>query len=221
MAGFMIDSGNVRELSTWFHKLKCEVFSSEIDESGKHAGHWEKKGNQIFTSSKIYKTKRLGFSLINQIKANGGKIIYQGIEKYTDPEKSNGSGLYKAVLSRTIRAIEKKFRPENETYAIILDQHNDRAKLMVSAQQTMYSRIDGAYGLMEPPYQVESHLYPSVQMADWIASIVGSLWNYKTRPEQFHDEQWAERYFETRINSAVTHSTLLRAARAKQGTFAL
>ena len=207
----MVDSENVRDLSTWFHKLKCDVFADEIEESGKHAGHWEKKGNQTFTPRKIYKTKRLGFALINNIKAAGGKIIYSGIEKYASPETSNGPGLYKAVLSRTIRAIEKRFAPDKETYAIILDQHNDRAKLLVSAQQTMYSREDGAYWLMEPPYQVESHMYPSVQMADWIAAIVGSLWNFKVSPEQFADDKWAVKYFEARINSAITHSSLKRA----------
>ncbi|HWU63040.1 MAG TPA: DUF3800 domain-containing protein, partial [Ensifer sp.] len=179
---------------------------------------WEKKGNQTFTHSKIYKTKKLGFSLINEIKANGGKIIYQGIEKYADPEKANGPGLYKNVLSRTIRAVEKRFHAENETYAIIMDQHNDRAKLMVSAQQTMFSRVDGAYGLMEPPYQVESHLYPSVQMADWIASIIGSMWNYKTHPEQFPDDEWAEKYYEARITSAATHSSLQRAGTGQKNS---
>ncbi|MGV0879312.1 DUF3800 domain-containing protein [Martelella sp. FLE1502] len=216
MAGFMIDSSNVRARSTWFHKLKSDVFASEISESGKHPGQWEKKGNQIFTSARAYRTKRLGFALINEIKSNGGKIIYQGIEKYTDPEKSNGPGLYKTVLSKTIRAVDRKFQPDKEVYAIIVDQHNDREKLMVSAQQTMYSRVNGAYGLMEPPYQVESHLYPSVQMADWVSSIVGSLWNYKTRPEQFQDESWAEAYFEDRINSAATHSSLQRAGLGQQ-----
>jgi hypothetical protein len=210
MAGFMMDSSNVRELSTWFHKLKCDLYSDEIAESGKHAGQWEKKGNETFTHSKVHKTKRRGFSLINQIKANGGKIFYQGIEKYSTPEDANGPGLYKAVLSKTIRAVDKRFKAGNESYAIIMDQHNDRAKLMTSAQQTMYSATNGAYGLMEPPYQVESHLYPTVQMADWIASIVGSMWNYKTRPEEFPDEQWAERYFEARINSAITHSSVKR-----------
>lgn len=206
----MIDSERVRELSTWFHKLKCDVFAAEIEESGSHASHWEKKGNQIFTHSKVYKYKRLGFSLINSIKASGGKIIYQGLEKYAAPEKSNGPAMYKNVLSRTIRAVEKRFAPDQETYAMILDQHNDRTRLLVGAQQTMYSREDGARWLMEPPYQVESHMYPSVQMADWIASIVGSMWNFKTRPDQFPDEEWAVDYFEDRINSAITHSSLRR-----------
>ncbi|WP_292438314.1 DUF3800 domain-containing protein [Mesorhizobium sp.] len=210
MAGFMIDSENVRDLSTWFHKLKASVFANEIEQSGIHQAHWEKKGNQLFTHSKAYKTKRLGFALINQIKAHGGKIIYQGLEKYETPEDSNGPGLYKAVLSSTIRAVERRFAPDKETYAIILDQHNDRDKLLVSAQQTMYSRDHGAYWLMEPPYQVESHMYPSVQMADWIAAIVGSLWNFKTKPEQFPDEEWAAKYFEARIDSASTHSSVRR-----------
>lgn len=208
MAGFMVDSRNVRELSNWFHKLKCEKFSSEIEESGTHPGQWEKKGNQLFTPAKIYKSKRLGFVLINKIKSAGGKIIYQGIEKYELPDKSNASGMYKTVLNRTIRSIESRFSSENEHYAIILDQHNDRSKFIIGAMKTMFSRDDGAYGLIEPPYQVESHLYPSVQMADWISSIVGSLWNYKLLPDQFPEDVWAEKYFETRINSAITHSSV-------------
>lgn len=210
MAGFMLDSGRVRELSTWYHKLKCDVFAAEIKESGKHASQWEKKGNQLFTSKRAYKTKRLGFSLINEIKAHGGKIFYQGIEKHFTPEKSNGPGLYKAVLSSTIRAVDKRFRGDGEKYAIIMDQHNDRAKLMTSALQTMHSRENGAFGLIEPPYQVESHLYPTVQMADWIASITGSIWAHKTRHEEFSDHEWASKYFEARINSAVTHSSVRR-----------
>lgn len=205
MAGFMLPSHNVRGLSTWFHQLKCDAFADEIKESGKHESHWEKKGNQVFTARRAYKTKRLGFSLINKIKAEEGKVFYFGVEKHATPEQSSGPGLYKNVLSNTIRAIERRFSRDRQTYAIIMDQHNDRAQLMISAQKTMYGQ-DGARGLMEPPYQVESHLYPSVQMADWISSIVGSLWSYKTRPTEFPDEEWAEKYFSARLASASTHS---------------
>lgn len=209
LAGFFVHHTEVRQLSHWFYKLKLDSFSLEIQESGKHPAEWEKKGNELFTHSRAYKTKRRGFSLLNQIGRVGGKVFYSGIEKHMRPEEASASGLYCTVISNAMLRLERCFRARGEPYQIILDEHNDRSKLITSATSTMYKQ-NGAHNLIEPPYQVESHIYSTVQMADWIASIVGSLWNYRVSPEEYPDEEWAEKYFGERLARLETHSNLLR-----------
>lgn len=212
LAGFFVHHSKVRELSHWFYKLKCETFEAEIAASGRHPAEWEKKGNSIFTHRRVYQTKRRAFSLLNQISHSGGKVFYSGIEKYQSPEDASASGLYQAALTGALHRLERCFRAKGSPYQIIMDQHNDRSKLMLAAAKTMYSPT-GAHSLVELPYQVESHLYSTVQMADWIASIVGSLWNYRTSQNEFPDEAWAEKYFASRLDKVVTHSNLKRAVR--------
>jgi hypothetical protein len=69
--------------------------------------------------------------------------------------------------------------------------------------------------LLEPPYQVESHLYQTIQAADWIASIAGPLLTYRISPQQFPDRGWAEKYFGRRLDAAATHSKITPKPRAQ------
>lgn len=86
---------------------------------------------------------------------------------------------------------------------------------MIGSKRAQYLGLSVMYGggdpvrrLIQPPFQVESHLYQPVQVADWIASIVGPLWSHRALPVQYADEQWAEKYFAARIEGAAVNSTV-------------
>jgi len=56
----------------------------------------------------------------------------------------------------------------------------------------MFSHQD-ADKLLEPPLEVESHLYQTVQCADWICAILGRIASFKYDPD-FEEFQWAVKY---------------------------
>lgn len=93
---------------------------------------------------------------------------------------------------------------------MILDQHSDRIKLLESASKTMFSPNNPARCLLEPPFQVESHLYQTIQAADWIATLIGRLMAYAVEPQQYADWEWAERLYGNKVRSISTHSSLWR-----------
>jgi len=202
LAGYIMRESKIRGFSSWFHKLKVDVFDKDIQLSGQHPATWEKKGHELFTRGHVYKTKRLGYSLINKIKNERGKIFYHGIQKYENPQQSNPIGLYCTILSHTIRNLERCFNKIGDCFLIILDEHNSRTKLLESALRDMHGQ-DPVRRLVQAPFQAESHLYPTLQAADWIASIVGAFWKHKAMPREFDDHLWAERYFESRIASTL------------------
>lgn len=208
IAGFWIHEKQVRELATWFYRLKRDVFQTDIGRSGKHANTWEKKGYELFTSGRIYKTKRLGYTLINTIQGHGGKVFYHGIEKYQPPERHNPTGIYYTVLRHAINHLERAFANKASSFIMVMDEHESRVPLLESSIKAMFDRVDPAKYLIEPPYHVESHLYQTVQMADWLASIIGSLWTYRAAPIEFSEQDWAERLFARRIESASQYSTV-------------
>lgn len=206
VAGFFLHERHVREFATWFYNYKNDIYREDIRKSSKHPTTWEKKGNEIFTSGRSYKTKRIGYTLINRIIRVDGGIFYHGIEKHAVPEKSNPTGLYYTVLKNAIRGLERCFANKAQSFLVILDEHQSRVQLLESAIKTMFASEYPARHLLEPPYQVESHMYQTIQAADWIAAIVGPLLTFRAASKQFADREWAEKYFGKRIDTSATNS---------------
>lgn len=119
-------------------------------------------------------------------------------------------------MAHTIRAIDGYCCGLNGQFMMILDQHSDRLRLLESASKTMFSPQNPARCLIEPPFQVESHLYQTIQAADWIATLVGRLSAFAVEPHQYADWDWAEKYFGNRVKSLSTHSMLWRPASKQQ-----
>ena len=216
MSGFFLPERQVRDFATWFYKLKNTYFKDELALSKKHPATWEKKGNEIFTAGHTYRTKRLGYSLINTIQRFGGKIFYHGVEKHDTPEDHNPVGLYYVVLQHAIRSLERWFANKGQNFLVIIDEHPSRLPLLESAIKTMFASEYPAKHLIEPPYQVESHLYQTIQAADWISALVGPLMTYRTLPVQFSDRVWAEKFFGKRIMEGSTHSVFMPRPAPKQ-----
>ncbi len=210
LAGYILPHHHVRRFATWFYQYKGRLLSQEIAEAQGHPATWEKKGKKLYRSKNIesYRNLRGGTNrMINKIFVFGGRLFYYGIEKYQSPEESNATNLYKTCMSHTIRRINHFCGSQEETFLMILDEHEDRIQLLEAAAKTMFGE-HAAVNLLEPPFQVESHLYQTIQAADWIATIIGKLLAYRSQPAEFADYEWAERYFGSRIGEAATHSKI-------------
>ena len=219
LAGYVLPHRQVRHFATFFFHLKAQMLAAELKVYGGHPATWEKKGKDLITTKNIkrYRHIREGIArLINEIRKCDGKLIFTGREKYMKPADGNSSGLYTTVLAHTIRGIDHFCCQKNSQFLMILDQHSDRLRLLESASKTMFSPQNPARCLLEPPFQVESHLYQTIQAADWIATLVGRLQAYYVEPQQYADWEWADRYFGRSIKNLATHSTIWRPSNAQR-----
>lgn len=219
LAGYIMPHQNIRHFATFFLQLKSQMLETELKSAGSHPATWEKKGTELITTRNIkrYRHIREGLArLINEIRKCDGKIIYYGREKYMKPNDGNSSGLYTTVLGHMIRNIDGFCCQKNSQFLMILDQHSDRLRLLESATKTMFSPQNPARCLLEPPFQVESHLYQTIQAADWVATLVGRIQAHSIEQVQYADWDWAERYFGPLVRNLATHSTMWRPTEAQR-----
>ena len=195
----------VRHFATFFLQLKANMLAADVKKSGVHPATWEKKGTELITSRNIrkYRHVREGvLRLLNELYRCRANVVYYGREKYQSPHDSRSSGLYTTVLGHTIRAVDQICCKKESTFMLILDQHADRMKLIESSAKTMFDNQKPARCLIEPPFQVESHMYQTIQAADWIATLVGRLQAYAIEPTQYSDWAWAEEIYGPRLRSS-------------------
>ncbi len=212
LAGIILPEAAIRPFATKFLQLKEYMFGAEIQRSGRISSLWEKHGTNIFTENAMAKypeVRRGGFRLINYIRNSGGHIFYYGREKIVGPDGGNPNGLYKTVLGHAIRQLENYAENVDRGYIIVVDEHSARKELLVTAVKTMYGHTPARH-LVSPPFEVESYVNQNVQAADWIAAIVGQLWRYQLRPDEYRGHELFDRYFWTRIHQVATHSTVWR-----------
>jgi hypothetical protein len=179
-----------------------------------HPATWEKKGSELISTKNVKKSRSVRSAvhrLLNEIYQCNGRIVFYGREKYQSADDSNSHGLYKTALSHSIRSIDRYASQVNGHFMMILDQHQGRIKLLESASKTMFGG-QPARRLMEPPFQVESHLYQTVQAADWIATLIGRIEAYRVAPSQYGDWAWADEIYGEKVKRLATHSTLWRPA---------
>lgn len=82
-----------------------------------------------------------------------------------------------------------------------------RAEIVESASFEMFGDASRRC-LIEPPIQAESHLYQTLQCADWICGLVGRLSNYWCDKNEYSELADFERYFATRIESSQLRSSI-------------
>ena len=70
----------------------------------------------------------------------------------------------------------------------------------------MYAREEPRRHLIEPPFHLESHRYQTLQVADWIAGLVGRLATAWAVPLAYPENQVFRRYFEHRLNGVSRRS---------------
>lgn len=205
LAGLILPATEVRDFSTWFYKRKCELLAYEIRRSGKHPAEWEKKGSSLFTTQNIQRYPELQHftaRFLNKIERCGGKVIYVGVRKTADPEAHQTQALYRAVLRETIKRLDQYCAQDCEEESrimIFMDQHPERDALVTEASRSMFNRDNPRRHLIEPPVQVESHRYQTLQAADWICGLIGRFGAYWEDKEAFPELRWTEELFHHRL----------------------
>jgi hypothetical protein len=216
LGGILLPEHSVRSFATYFLKQKTNLLGQDIATSGKQPYEWEKKGTNLFTPRSIEKypeIRQSAFRIINQVRTSQGKIFYYGREKIRERNDLNANGLYKTILSNALRQIDAYCASLRQNFVVVIDQNSARKELLESAAKTMYGN-DPTRWLSSPPFEVESYLNQNIQSADWIASIIGRLWNYRLDPADFAQYAVYERFFWDRLHAASTHSTVMERRKA-------
>lgn len=219
LGGFIIPADNVRDLSGAFRYIKESGLKEEIDAKvraqGKRVEQWEKKGSALLTTRNIEQyreTRRIINRVISLLERLGAQVVFYGQEK---PRGGPNEALetnaqrYDHVMKQLIKRIHWDL-PDGENLLMILDKQGDRERLEIfaGAAAFMFSNED-ATRLIEPPMEVESHLYQTVQCADWICALLGRIAAYKFDPD-FEEFQWAPKYFGSHLSSITSNSSKLR-----------
>ncbi|MGC2392217.1 MAG: DUF3800 domain-containing protein [Methylovirgula sp.] len=211
LAGIILPEDAIRPFATKFLQLKQHIFKNEISRSGLLAANWEKKGSTIFTTKHLAKYphfKSTGFRLLNYTRNCGGKVFYYGREKILGTTNVNSTGLYTTILGHTIRQLDNYCSTENKNFVMVVDEHSTRRQLLITASKTMYGS-DPARHMLSPPFEVESYINQNIQAADWLAAIIGRLWAYELRPQEYANHLNFKKYFWDRLHQVATHSTVL------------
>lgn len=211
LAGFVLPVEEVRGFGTWFFKRKCELLQFEIDRSGSHPATWEKKGSSLYTVQNITnypELRKFTFRLFNKIQKSGGFLFYVGGYKSEPPGTHDPNHLYGYVLREAIKRLDQHCLEDcepNEKFLLALDEHDQRSSLITHASVSMYGSTPRR-SLIEPPFQLESHRYQTMQAADWISGLVGRFGAIWKAPDEFPENAIFRTYFEDRLNRAALRS---------------
>ncbi len=227
LGGFIIPVDSIRDLSGKFRFIKENGLREEIDakviSKGERVEHWEKKGSALLTTRNIEKypqTRRIIFRVLNALNKLDARIVFYGQEKPrggNDAVEETNSQRYNHAMKQLIKRVQWSL-PDGENFMLILDKQGDRERMEIFVETAafMYSN-NNAVRLLEPPMEVESHLYQTVQCADWICGLLGRISAYKFDPD-FAEYEWAPKYFGDRLASITTGFSKLRKSRPDDGS---
>lgn len=213
LGGFVLPYNKVREFATFFFQTKKSLLNYEIEKSGEHPARWEKKGSSLYTTKNITKypeLRKATFRILNKIEKLNGFVFYTGVEKRINQEKHDSKKLYLQVLRESIKRLDQECNEKSAQFLIILDQQEDkvmRPKIVQIAASEMFGQSERKC-LLEPPIQAESHLYQTIQCADWLCGIIGRLTHYNLDKDNKPEFDWAEKFFKSRISNITKRSSI-------------
>jgi hypothetical protein len=217
LGGFLLPASKVRELAIFFYKLKCEMLAWELENKNHRClppYQWEKKGSSLYTVKNIEKYRSIRiqtYRLLNHIKESGGFVFFAGVHKETIGDAFDSTDLYKNTLLDSIRLIDKFCVEKEATFLLVLD-HMDggdewRVRNVEACTLSMFEGDNKTRAIIEPPVQAESHLYQTLQCADWICGLLGRLHAHAVSQEEYADWAIFERYFSDDIKLVTTNNS--------------
>ncbi len=219
LAGMLLPVEEVREFAIWFYQLKCKLLAWDLEHKnpGKlPAYHWEKKGSQLYTQRNVVKYPELRKAtnrFLNRITGAKGHVFYTGTHKTTAPKDHDPAKLFRQQLLQTVRKIDQFCKNEGSTFMIILDeqQAGDKWRLdnVEACTRAMFEGKERCRSLIEPPLQAESHLFQTLQAADWLCGLIGRLTAYSVAPGEYPDWDVFEKYFKDRVDQAALKCSAL------------
>lgn len=220
LGGFVLPAENVRSFSSFFFKLKQDLFDGyDIPKARKNAekngerfqlSTWEKKGSKQYSVANLKNYKNLltrsTSRIINRITGDGGFLFYVGEAKKRDAENHNAQQVYTNSLKEVIKRLDDEFKNQDSQFLIFMDDHETRTQIVKNAIYEMHQQKK--YQLIEAPLQVDSKLYQTIQCADWLCSIYGKLSFYDAEPDVKPEYELFKRYFGDRIATAQKRSNV-------------
>lgn len=218
LAGLMIPAEAVREFAIYFYRLKCRLLHWELQHRNPDnlpAYQWEKKGSAVFTPTNVTQYRSLRdatFRMLSHIRRIDGHIFYTGEHKTCAPGLHDAARTFQRQLLSAIRKIDRHCVAANATFALLLDQQEagDRwreGNVEACTLAMFEAREDKCRALIEPPLQGESHLFQTLQCADWLCGLVGRLMAYSVAPDEYADWAVFGRYFGDRVACAALPSS--------------
>jgi hypothetical protein len=210
----VLPAERIRPFASYFYRLKCNLLAFEIERAGVPAYQWEKKGAALYTSGNVMKYAELRHAtlrLLSRVQKEGGMVFYVGIEKTHAPDDHNPKRLYQAILREAIKRLDDFCRRRRSLFMLILDEQTEpdfRAGIVAEASREMFGDARRVR-MIEPPIQAESHLFQTLQCADWICGLVGRAGCHLAAPVEYMELAWVSKYF-TRLLTRVAPMSGIR-----------
>ncbi len=213
LAGMLLPAEAIREFAIFFYQLKCHLLAWDLEHNNPQKlppYQWEKKGGAVYTVPNVEKYRSLRtatFRLLKRIRDDGGHVFFTGEHKTTTPETHNSTEAFKRQLLQAMRKIDRFCVSEGSTFMVLLDEQKAggewREKNVEACTLAMFEDpSEKCRTLVEPPLQGESHLFQTLQCADWLCGLVGRLTAFAVAPQEYADWAIFEKYFGTRCNEA-------------------
>lgn len=198
-AGYILPAENVRRMGGYFKYVKEKLLAWEIEHSGKPSNQWEKKGSALLTTKNIdqYGDEILPalLRIYRKLGSLDGQIFFYGQQKPLGPvseTKETSQERENHCLIQAITRLGTLASDRDERLMVIMDatDTDNRERAVATLGATIYSRNNKENrSIIEVPLQTESHLYSTVQMADWTCALLGRLTDYHFAEQS--DFSWA------------------------------
>jgi len=214
LGGVLLPADQIREFAIYFYKLKCQLLAWDLAHHNPRnlpAYQWEKKGSQLYSLHNVttyQQLRRSTFRLLNHIRNIGGHLFYTGEHKISTPDAHCASETFKRQLLQSVRKIDRFCVGNRDTFILVLDEQKAgnewREKNVEACTLAMFEDAsEKCRAMAEPPLQGESHLFQTLQCADWICGLIGRLTALNVSPHEFQDWAPFDTYFSARIAEAA------------------
>lgn len=221
-AGFVMPAENVRKFGGFFEHIKETLLEFEIQKANAHPRRWEKKGASLFTTRNIVSYPEASHAfrrLMRRLTELDGKIIYYGQVKPLGSEKETGessSARNAHHLRQSLMRLSTYASDRDTNIMVVLDSVDDKPRLHAVEMMSsfIYSRSSPTdlRRVVESPMQVESHLYATIQFADWVCALLS-----RTSHHHFvHGSEfsWAKERFGTLMTDSCTEQSKIHMPQA-------
>ncbi len=117
---------------------------------------------------------------------------------------------YSQVLVEAIKRLNQEFEDRNSFFSIVLDkQEGDkdfRSHIVSRASIAMYGSKPFRK-MIEPPIEAESHLFQTLQCADWLCGLLGRMAHYQFDPKSRPDFSWSHEHLGKRLRAVSVRSS--------------
>jgi hypothetical protein len=136
----------------------------------------------------------------------------KGASLYTTQNILRYSELRHATTRLSIKRLDTFCRHRQSLFTIIIDEQKGRAfreEIVEEASREMFGDANRLQ-MIEPPIQAQSHLFQTLQCADWICGLVGRAGCYLVSPVEYEDFIWVPKYFSEQLARIAPLSSIRR-----------